>query len=211
VHDGVGSYTDLIDPHLSGTAVKQKVAIVGAGNVGKALREGLERTGHEVRAAGRGKVSETAAWADIIILAVPFAAIPDVSRELQTAADGKTVVDVTNALTPDMQLALGFSTSGAEELQKALPKVRVVKAFNTVFAQHMSRGSVVGQQLSLFAAGDDAAARKAVLELGKAIGFDAIDAGPLRNARHLESLGYFNIQLGYVLGNGPNIGFKLAR
>ena len=190
--------------------MKQKVAIVGTGKVGKALREGLERTGHEVRAAGRGKVSETAVWADIIILAVPFAAIPDVTRELQTAADGKTVVDVTNALTPDMQLALGFSTSGAEELQRALPKARVVKAFNTVFAQHMSRGSAAGQQLSLFAAGDDAAARKAVLELGKAIGFDAIDAGPLKNARHLESLGYFNIQLGYVLGNGPDIGFKLA-
>jgi predicted dinucleotide-binding enzyme len=155
-------------------------------------------------------VSETAAWADIIILAVPFAAIPDVTREMQTAADGKTVVDVTNALTPDMQLALGFSTSGAEELQKALPRARVVKAFNTVFAQHMSRGSVVGQQLSLFAAGDDAAARKAVLELGKAIGFDAIDAGPLKNARHLEALGYFNIQLGYVLGHGPDIGFKLV-
>ncbi len=190
--------------------MKQKVAIVGAGNVGKALREGLERSGHEVRAAGRGQVSSSAAWADIIILAVPFAAIPDVTRELQTAADGKTVVDVTNALTPDMQLAVGFSTSGAEELQKALPRARVVKAFNTVFAQHMSRGSVVGQQLSLFAASDDAAARKAVLELGKAIGFDAIDAGPLKNARYLEPLGYFNIQLGYVLGNGPDIGFKLV-
>jgi 8-hydroxy-5-deazaflavin:NADPH oxidoreductase len=190
--------------------MKQKVAIVGAGNVGKALREGLERTGHEVRAAGRGQASDTATWADVIILAVPFAAIPDVTRELQTAADGKTVVDVTNALTPDMQLALGFSTSGAEELQKALPRARVVKAFNTVFAQHMSRGSVVGQQLSVFAAGDDAAARKAVLELGKTIGFDAIDAGPLKNARHLEALGYFNIQLGYVLGHGPDIGFKLA-
>jgi predicted dinucleotide-binding enzyme len=86
----------------------------------------------------------------------------------------------------------------------------VVKAFNTVFAQHMSRGSVVGQQLSVFAAGDDAAARKGALELAKTIGFDAIDAGPLKNARHLESLGYFNIQLGYVLGNGPEIGFKLA-
>jgi predicted dinucleotide-binding enzyme len=190
--------------------MKQKVAIIGAGNVGKALREGLERAGHEIRATARSQVSQTADWADIIILAVPFAAIPDVTRELQTAADGKTVVDVTNALTPDMQLALGFSTSGGEELQKALPRARVVKAFNTVFAQHMSRGSVAGQQLSLFAAGDDAAARKAVLELGKTIGFDAIDAGPLKNARHLEALGYFNIQLGYVLGHGPDIGFKLV-
>ena len=190
--------------------MKQKVAIIGTGNVGKALREGIERTGYEVRAATRGQVSESATWADIIILAVPFAAIPDVTRELQTVADGKTVVDVSNALTPDMQLALGFSTSGAEELQKALPKARVVKAFNTVFAQHMRRGSVVGQQLSVFVAGDDEAARKAVLDVGKAIGFDAIDAGPLKNSRHLEALGYFNIQLGYVLGHGPNIGVKLV-
>jgi len=190
--------------------MKRKVAIIGAGNVGKALREGLERTGQEVRATGRSQVSKTAAWADIIILAVPFTAIPDVARELRAVADGKIVVDVTNALTPDMQLALGFSTSGGEELQKALPKARVVKAFNTVFAQHMSSGSVVGQQLSLFAAGDDEASRKAVLELGQAIGFDAIDAGPLKNARHLEALAYLNIQLGYVLGNGPNTGFKFV-
>jgi predicted dinucleotide-binding enzyme len=189
--------------------MSKKVAIIGSGNVGKALRQGLERTGYEVRAAGRGQVTETAAWADIIILAVPFAAIADVTRELQTAAQGKPVIDVTNALTSDMQLAVGFSTSGAEELQKTLPKARVIKAFNTIFAQHMSRGSVRGQQLSVFAAGDDEAARNTVLELGKALGFDAIDAGPLKNARHLEALGYFNIQLGYVLGNGPDIGFKL--
>jgi len=190
--------------------MKQKIAIVGTGKVGNALREGLERAGYEVQAAGRDQVSKTAAWADIIFLAVPFAALPDVTRELQTAADGKTVVDVTNALTPDMQLALGFSTSGAEELQKALPKARVVKAFNTVFASHMSRGSVAGQQLSAFAASDHEAARKAILELAKAIGFDAIDAGPLKNARSLESLAYLNIQLGYVLGYGPNSGFKFV-
>lgn len=191
--------------------MSQKIAIIGSGNVGKALRQGLERTGYEVRAAGRGQVTETAAWAEIIILAVPFAAITDVARELQTATQGKPVIDVTNALTPDMQLAIGFSTSGAEELQKTLPRARVIKAFNTIFAQHMSRGSVAGQQLSVFAAGDDEAARKAVLELGKALGFDAIDAGPLKNARYLEALAYLNIQLGYVLGNGPDIGFKLIR
>lgn len=190
--------------------MSKHIAIVGSGNVGKALRQGLERTGYEVRATGRGQIAEAAAWADIIILAVPFAAIKDVTRALQTAADGKAVIDVTNALTPDMQLALGFSTSGAEELQKTLPRAHVVKAFNTVFAQHMSSGSVLGQQLSVFAASDDEAARKAVLELGKSIGFDAIDAGPLKNARYLEALGYFNIQLGFVLGNGPNIGFKFV-
>lgn len=188
--------------------MSKNVAIIGSGKVGSALRLGLERTGYQVKVSGRGQVADIAAWADIIILAIPFSAITDVARELQKAADGKPVIDVTNALTADMQLAVGFTTSGAEELQKALPRARIVKAFNTVFAQHMSRGSVAGQQLSLFAASDDEAARKAVLELGKAIGFDAIDAGPLKNARNLEAMGYFNIQLGFVLGNGADTGFK---
>src|SRR5271163_1688978 len=98
--------------------MSKNVAIIGSGKVGRALRQGLEQARYEVRVAGRGQVTETAAWADIIILAVPYAAITDVARELQKAADGKPVIDVTNALTPDMQLAVGFSTSGAEELQK---------------------------------------------------------------------------------------------
>ncbi len=191
--------------------MSKNVAIIGSGKVGKALQQGLERARYEVRVAGRGQVTDAAAWADIIILAVPFAAITDVARELQKAADGKPVIDVTNALTKDMQLAVGFTTSGGEELQKALPRAHVVKAFNTIFAPHMSNGSAAGQQLSVFVASDDAAARKAVLELGKAIGFDAIDAGPLKNARPLEAIGYFNIQLGYVLGNGPDTGFKYVR
>ena len=189
--------------------MKQKIAIIGTGNVGSSIQKGLTLADYEVRAVKKGQIFEAASWADIIFLAVPFAAISDAVKELETAANGKTVVDVTNALTPDMQLAIGFTTSGAEELQKALPLTHVVKSFNTIFAQHMSEGSVAGQQLSLFAAGNNEAARKSVLELGKAIGFDAIDAGPLSNARSLEALGYFNIQLGYVLGNGPNIGFKL--
>ena len=191
--------------------MSRKVAIIGSGNVGTALRRGVERAGYEVRTGGRSQVTETAGWADLIILAVPFGALTDVARELQKSADAKPVIDVTNALTPDMQLALGFSTSGGEELQKALPRAHVVKAFNTIFAAHMSSGSVAGQQLSVFAASDHEAARKAVLELGAAIGFDAVDAGPLKNARHLEAIGYFNIQLGYVLGNGPDTGFKYVR
>jgi predicted dinucleotide-binding enzyme len=188
--------------------MSKNVAIIGSGKVGKALQQGLERTGYEVKVAGRGQIAQTATWADIVILAVPFPALTDVARELQKAADGKPVIDVTNALTPDMHLAIGFTTSGAEELQKALPRAHVVKAFNTIFAAHMSRGSAAGQQLSLFAASDDEAARKTVLELGKALGFDAINAGPLKNARNLEAIGYFNIQLGFVLGNGADTGFK---
>jgi 8-hydroxy-5-deazaflavin:NADPH oxidoreductase len=188
--------------------MSRNIAVIGSGNVGKALQQGMQRSGNEVRFAPRGQIAAVASWADIIVLAVPFAAVPEVARELRAAADGKPVIDATNALTADMQLAVGFSTSGGEELQKALPRAHVVKAFNTVFAQHMSRGSVGGQQLSLFAAGDDEAARREILQLGKAIGFDAVDAGPLKNARQLEALAYFNIQLGFVQGNGANTGFR---
>jgi predicted dinucleotide-binding enzyme len=123
---------------------------------------------------------------------------------------GKTLVDATNALTPDFQLALGYSTSGAEELQKKAPRAKVVKAFNTLFAGTMSSGKAKGQTLSLLAAGDDAGAKGMVLSLGRDIGFDAVDAGPLKNARWLEALGYLNIQLGFTMKMGVEIGFKLV-
>src|SRR5262245_37034948 len=190
--------------------MKKKIAILGPGKVGSALQSGLSRTGHEVRSAKRGQVVQTASWADVIVLAVPFRAIPEVVRELGTASDGKIVVDVTNSLTPDFQLAIGFTTSGGEELQKALPRANVVKAFNTVFAQHMSTGKVDGEALTAFVAGDNGGARTVVLELAKAIGFDAVDCGPLKNARYLEPLAFLNIQLSWALGNGPNVGFRFV-
>jgi predicted dinucleotide-binding enzyme len=187
-----------------------KVAIIGSGSVGKALFNGLQHTSYEVRTGGRGKVAETAAWADIIVLAVPYAATINVALELESAADGKTVVDVTNALTADMQLAVGSNTSGAEELQKALPRAHVVKAFNTVLAKHMENGNASGRQLSAFCAGDDETARNAVIEMAHALGFDGINAGPLKNARSLEPLAYLIIQLGFVLGYGADLGIKLV-
>src|SRR5262245_13746380 len=121
-------------------------------------------------------------------MAVPFGALDDAVRELGDTIHGKTVVDVTNALAPDHQLAVGFTTSGAEELQKKVPDARVVKALNTVFAQQMDSGRVKDQQLTAFAAGEDARAKQQVLELLRALGFDAVDAGPLKNARWLETL-----------------------
>jgi 8-hydroxy-5-deazaflavin:NADPH oxidoreductase len=191
--------------------MKPKVGIIGDGNVGNALRRGLERAGYEVRAVGKnpGQVHETGTWAEVVIIAVPFEAVDDAVRELGDSIRGKTLVDVTNALTENMQLASGCTSSGAEALQQKAPGAKVVKAFNTQFASHMDTGAVDGQQLTVFAAGDDAAAKDRVIQMARDIGFDAIDAGPLQNARLLEPLGYFNIQLGYVLGLGANIGLKL--
>ena len=121
-------------------------------------------------------MNDAARWSEIVFVAVPFAAIDDVVKTAAAAFEDKTVVDVTNALDANMNLALGFTTSGAEELQKV---------FNKVFAAHIETGRVGGQALTTFVASDDAAAKGAVLELARDIGFDPVDAGALKNARHL--------------------------
>ena len=118
-----------------------KIAIIGKGNVGKALGDGLKRAGHEIRYGHRDPkepIREAAERADLIILAVPYHATTDAAMEIGSAADRKVLIDVTNALDPYGKLAVGFTTSAAEELQKLLPKSRVVKAFNTVFSQNQA-------------------------------------------------------------------------
>ena len=194
--------------------MKQKIAIIGKGHVGSALERGLKRAGYETRMTGKGpEVEKTAAWGDVVIWAVPFSVSAALAAELVDALSGKVLVDVTNALGAQGQLALGYSTSGAEELQRKAPSAKVVKAFNNVFAQNMETGQVQGQKIGCFVAGDDAAAKGAVLQMAKDIGFDGVDAGPLANARLLEPLGYLMIQLGYVInkGLGTAIGMSLTR
>src|SRR5690348_14375897 len=102
----------------------RKIGIIGHGNVGAALERGIKRSGREVKAVDSDKqaLRDTAAWADTVVLAVPFGAVEEVVLTAGPALDGKTVVDVTNALDKQMNLALGFNTSGAEELQKKVPK-----------------------------------------------------------------------------------------
>jgi predicted dinucleotide-binding enzyme len=75
----------------------------------------------------------------------------------------------------------------------------------------MDSGRIDDQQQTVFAAADDPAAKNQVLQMARDIGFDAVDAGPLQNARYLEPLGYLNIQLGYVIGLGTKIGLRLFR
>lgn len=185
----------------------RKIAIIGDGNVGSALRRGLERAGYEVRATGKEDVAGTAQWGEVIILAVPFGAVDDAVRTMGEAVDGKVLIDVTNALDENMGLAIGCTTSGAEQLHKKARGAKVVKCFNTNFAQHMDSGKIGEQPLTAFAATDDEEARRTAMDLATAIGFDAVSAGPLQNARWLETLGLLNIQLGYVVNHGTGTGF----
>lgn len=189
------------------------IVIIGKGNVGTALQAGLSQLGHQVLTVGRNPqlVHQAALASELIILAMPYSETDNVVTALGVAADGKVVVDATNLLTDSLHLAAGFDTSGAEQLQQKLPAARVVKAFNTCFAATMSTGHVKGEQLAGLVAGDDAAAKQTVLDMVDALGFDAVDAGPLQMARYLEPMALLNIRLAYVQGLGPNMGFRLVR
>jgi len=194
--------------------MSKKIAIIGKGNVGSALGEGLRRAGYEVRFASRDP-KETphavAVWADVVIMAVPWNALAEIVKAMGNALEGKTIVDVTNVLTPSYELALGFTSSGAEELQKMIPRAKVVKAFNTVFAQNMNTGKLLGERLTALVAGDDLGSKDTVRKLAEDIGFDSVDSGPLKSARYLEPLGVLNITLGYGLKMGTDIGFRLVK
>jgi predicted dinucleotide-binding enzyme len=186
-----------------------KISIIGDGNVGGALAKGLKAAGHAVETTGNdaAAVARLAASGEVIILAAPYAAYGDIAKTIGTATDGKPVIDASNIVSKDMGLGIE-GTSGAEELQKKLPNARVVKAFNTVFAGTMHTGTARGKKLSALFAGDDAGAKATVAKLAADIGYDPLDAGPLKNARLLEALGILNIQLGYVVGLGTDIGIS---
>jgi predicted dinucleotide-binding enzyme len=186
------------------------ILIIGNGNIGAGLAGVLGRTAHKVTTVGRdADLGPAVAAADVVILATPYGALPDLAARADFA--GKVVVDVSNPVTADFSgLQLGHETSAAEEVARLLPGARVVKAFNTIFAQHYAAGlKINGAALQTFVASDDAEARALVIGLASEIGLEPQDAGPLKNARYLEPLGYLNIQFGYVLGRGTNIAPQL--
>jgi 8-hydroxy-5-deazaflavin:NADPH oxidoreductase len=183
------------------------IAIIGTGNVGKALGSSLVRAGHSVTlsaanpehaAAAASSLSARAASSnneavgasDLVILAIPAAALAGVAQEIGAAAAGKVVVDVSNRPTPD---PAGASTSLAEELQVHLPDSKVVKAFNTAFASRQADPSVSGIAADGFVAADDESAKQTVLDVVESIGFRPVDAGSLAAARTLEGMAWLNI------------------
>ncbi|MGA3060236.1 MAG: NADPH-dependent F420 reductase [Candidatus Bathyarchaeia archaeon] len=190
-----------------------KIAIIGKGNVGNALCSGLSSK-HEVKFGHRDQaepVVDAAKWGEVIILAVPYDNAIDATEKIKPYADGKIVIDVMNAIGPNMELGISCATSSAEETQKRLPKAYVVKAFNTIFAQNQSTGKVNNEQLTAFIAGNDGKAKQTVAQLTRDIGFDAVDCGPLKASRYLEAMAIMVISLAYNYGMGPKIGFKLVK
>ncbi len=204
------------------------LAIIGTGNVGSALGGAAAKAGYDVVYAGRdaakaeaaaGRVGGTAApraaeavkAADIVVLAVPYTAVPAVAAEIAPVVDGKVVIDATNPLKPDFSgLATGSDASGAELIARQLPGAHVVKAFNTLFAGNTANPHALGTQLDSLFATDDEAARDAVCGLSSSIGFRAIQVGPLAAARELEALAWLNIRLQIISGGTWNTAFTLV-
>lgn len=146
------------------------------------------------------------AKADIIFLAVPYSAAAEVVKAAGDLA-GKIVVDLTNPMKADFSgLAIGFSTSAAEEIARLAPRAKVVKGFNTLFASVLQNGGQVADiPATVLLAGDDADAVTEVEALVNSAGLKAIVAGPLAASRNIEAVAALNIGLGYGQGKGTNI------
>lgn len=201
------------------------ISIIGAGNVGLALARNLIDKGESVffgvpdpakyaaavaalgARAQIGSVAQAVAAGDPVILAVPYNAARQVA---ESVADwnGKVLVDATNPLAPALAgLALGTTTSGAEQVASWARGARVVKAFNTSGAENLADPRYPGGAVFMPVAGDDADARSRVAALATRMGFDAVDAGPLSAARYLEPFAMTWIHLAIKRGLGRDFAF----
>jgi len=210
-----------------------KIAIIGAGSVGTALGMSWSRAGHDIvfgvrdptsansqaaanaieRGAVVATVPEAAEAADIVVLATPWE-----QTEAAIAAAGglagKTVIDCTNPLAyadGQLGLALGFETSGGEQVAAWAPGAHVFKALNQVGYLAMEDAKFPDGFAAMFVAGDDAGRKPVVLSLMTDLGFEAVDAGELRISRLLEPYAMLWIHLALNQGLGRDFAFSLLR
>jgi predicted dinucleotide-binding enzyme len=205
-----------------------RIAIIGAGNVGTALGAAWSAKGHDVvygvpmpekpkyKALPRAAVmhgAEATSGAAAIVLATPWSVTEAAIHDLGDLA-GKIVIDCTNPLAMGPQglhLALGYATSGAEQVAAWSPGAFVFKTLNQTGAENMATARRFDHKPAMFVAGDDAARKPDVMRLVDDLGFDAIDAGLLRAARLLEPLAMLWIELALKRGQGHGFAFALTR
>lgn len=200
-----------------------KIGILGYGAVGKRLAELCTQAGHTVTIGLREpsantsdslhvkkSIQEVVLESNILLVAIPFTAAVETLRPFADKLMGTVIVDCTNPLQADWSpLFLGQENSAGEEIQKALPQSKVVKAFNTIFADVMSTAAqqYFSQPITAFIAGNDTAAKQQVLDLAKAIGFAPVDAGDIISSRYLEAMAHLNIKIAVALGCGTKAAF----
>ncbi|MEU0677238.1 NAD(P)-binding domain-containing protein [Streptomyces sp. NPDC006172] len=196
-----------------------KITIVGAGNMARGIATRALAGGHDVTVTAKdpgkavqladelrsqdhggrvGAADESAVdQADIVVLAVPFAAAKQLAASYGPRLGGKVLVDISNPVDASLDaLVVAPGTSAAEQIAEAAgPQVRVVKAFNTTFAATLVSGQVGGTPLDVFLAGDDEAARKEVSDLVASGGLNPVDVGALKHARELEGFQLLHMAL----------------
>ena len=139
---------------------------------------------------------EPTSFGDIVVLAVPFTALPEIADKYGAQLAGKTVVDITNTVDFATFSPVEFEAgSGAADLAARLPEAKVLKAFNTNLAATLASKSVGDRTTTIIIAGDDADAKSELTALLTAGGVHAVDAGPLVRARELEAVGYLQMAL----------------
>jgi NADPH-dependent F420 reductase len=214
---------------------KQTIAIIGAtGNMGSAISKSIAKGPYRLllkanrqeeldvlvkdiqkdnpNADVEAVVCPTeASWeADIIILAVPFDAEPEIAAKIKEVANQKIVISIANPLNLTYNgLVTSPDTSAAEALQKLLPNSKVIKAFNTTFAADFSIPVIDGKQVDAFIAGNDEDALQTVSEIVSTAGFNPIVAGDLAVSRTLENMQLLLIQLGMKYNYNWLAGWKI--
>jgi 8-hydroxy-5-deazaflavin:NADPH oxidoreductase len=207
-----------------------KIGIIGGGNMASGLGQFWAKAGHELMysfsrseeklkklaasvsdTAQVGTPAEAVQFADVVLLAVPWVAV---TEALQAAGslEGKILFSCVNALKPDMSgMAVGTTTSAAEEIAKLAPGARVVEGL-PLFAEVLASGNTAfnGTEATVFYCGDDAEAKTIVAGLLKETAVETIDVGGLSTARYIEPAMMMLIQLAYMQQMGQ-VAFKLLR
>ena len=207
-----------------------RIGILGSGLMGGKLGTLFARAGHEVvfsyarseqklkklarEARGNAKAGtpgDAAREADALLLAVHWSRVDDVLKQAGDLS-GKTIVSCSLPMNADdSDLAIAHTSSGSEALAKKVPKARVVSAFNTVpsevlFGVFAARRK--SRKPSLVYCGDDVRSKRIAAELIRDVGFDPVDAGPLRIARYTEPFTLLIAQLAYEGDEGPELAYR---
>lgn len=210
-----------------------RIGILGSGLMGGKLGTLFARAGHEVtfsytrseaklkklaeEAGGKarpGSVAEAAREADALLLAIHWSRLGDVLKQTGDLA-GKTVISCSLPMDEaNTELVVAHTSSGAEALQQRLPQARVVGAFTTVpsevfFGVYAARSKQ--DRPSLVYYGDDAKAKQIAAGLIEDVGFEPVDAGPLRIARYAEPFVLLMGQLAYEGEGGPELAYRFER
>lgn len=205
-----------------------RIGIMGTGAMASGLGRGWWAAGHQVVFGSRvperaealagligvgvegGSIEQASHLAEVVVVAVPWTGVEALIRQARWP-DGSILVDCTNPLSSDTPTP-HLECSGAERIASLAPRTRVVKAFNHVYSQILRSGPRFGlQNATVFYCGDDAEAKETTAGLVEDLGFDPVDAGPLRTARYLEPLGGLMFQLAFNQGYGTDQALKQIR